>query len=95
MLARIGDVVSFRPRTSDVACVGVIVAIDDFEWPAQRLFKVWVESSGWARLEVADARIAMALVRRPAGREVTGVVLSALNRYDRFLGNARDAWGIR
>lgn len=95
MRARIGDVVSFRPRTSDVACVGVLVAIEDFDWSTQRLFKVWVETSGWARLEIADTRVALTVVRRPSEPEVTSVVLSALNRYDRFLGNARDAWGMR
>lgn len=95
MLARVGDVVSFRPLTSDVACVGILVAIEDFDWPAQRLFKIWVESSGWARLEVADVRVTITVVRRPEGRDVASVVVSALNRYDRFLGNARDAWGTR
>lgn len=92
---RIGDVVRFRPRESDVACVGVLVEIEDFAWLSQRVFKIWVESSCWARLEIVDARVALTIERRPSKPEVTGILACVFSRYDRFLGNARDVWGAR
>lgn len=95
MTPQVGDVVTFRSRTSDVSCTGVLVAVEELDWAFQRLLKVWVESAGWARLEIIDSRVSVTVVRRPPEGDVQVVVSTALNRYDRFLGRARDEWGMR